>query len=131
MLGNAPSWVAEFEALEQYFDHKSARQIVALFQKHSGIDFKKTLGISLPRGLRLSLVTDASSLFSVFQTELKQSARGEYEITNYVTALAVVQRVEVVQATLWLPIGTIEAWREVEKMDLASQLQARRWKSGP
>jgi bifunctional UDP-N-acetylglucosamine pyrophosphorylase/glucosamine-1-phosphate N-acetyltransferase len=63
---------------------------------------------------------------TIFETELKQSTRGEYEITDYVTALAATQRVEVVQATLWLPIGTIEAWREVEKMDLAGQLQASR-----
>src|SRR5262249_47321011 len=38
----------------------------------------------------------------VFATELKESARGEYEITDYVTAVAARQRVELIEATFWL-----------------------------
>src|SRR5262249_26807121 len=45
---------------------------------------------------------------TVFDTELTLSARGEYEITDYVTALAARQAVHVVEAKFWLPIGTVE-----------------------
>src|SRR6516165_6236905 len=38
---------------------------------------------------------------SVFDIELKLSARGEYEITDYVTALARQQTVRVVEASFW------------------------------
>jgi NDP-sugar pyrophosphorylase family protein len=61
---------------------------------------------------------------AVFQIEIQPSARGEYEITDYVSALAATGRVEVVQAEFWLPMGTVEAWQEAENMDLAGQLQA-------
>lgn len=50
----------------------------------------------------------------VFQNELKLSPRGEYEITDYVTALAGKQRVELVEASFWLPIGTVEVWQEAQ-----------------
>lgn len=58
----------------------------------------------------------------VFSTELTVSARGEYEITDYVSALAARQPVQVIQARFWLPIGTIEAWQKAETMDLAAAL---------
>jgi NDP-sugar pyrophosphorylase family protein len=61
----------------------------------------------------------------VFETELKLSARGEYEITDYVTALAGRMPVRVVQARTWLPIGTVEAWREAEARDLDAVLTRR------
>ena len=48
----------------------------------------------------------------VFDIELKLSARGEYEITDYVTGLAERGTVHVVEATFWLPIGTVEVWQE-------------------
>jgi NDP-sugar pyrophosphorylase family protein len=57
---------------------------------------------------------------SVFDTELQVSARGEYEITDYVTALAARQPVHVVRANFWLPIGTVEVWQEAQKRDLES-----------
>jgi NDP-sugar pyrophosphorylase family protein len=60
---------------------------------------------------------------TVFQTDIRPSARGEYEITDYVSALAARQRVEVIQARFWLPMGTIEAWRDAEGLDLAAELQ--------
>jgi bifunctional UDP-N-acetylglucosamine pyrophosphorylase/glucosamine-1-phosphate N-acetyltransferase len=55
----------------------------------------------------------------VFSTELAVSERGEYEITDYVTALAARQPVQVVQAKFWLPIGTVEAWQEAQNRDLS------------
>jgi len=56
----------------------------------------------------------------VFGTELSLSTRGEYEITDYVTALAQLRRVELVQARFWLPIGTIEVWQAAQTMDLGA-----------
>jgi dTDP-glucose pyrophosphorylase len=61
---------------------------------------------------------------SVFETDLKLSARGEYEITDYVTALAARQPVSVIEAKFWLPIGTIEVWQQAQSMDLAAVLTA-------
>jgi bifunctional UDP-N-acetylglucosamine pyrophosphorylase/glucosamine-1-phosphate N-acetyltransferase len=58
----------------------------------------------------------------VFQTELKMSARGEFEITDYVTALACQETVQAVRTNFWLPIGTVEAWQSAEKRDLATVL---------
>jgi NDP-sugar pyrophosphorylase family protein len=55
----------------------------------------------------------------VFDTQLKVSARGEYEITDYVTALAQQRPVRVVPAKFWLPIGTIEVWQAAQTMDLS------------
>jgi bifunctional UDP-N-acetylglucosamine pyrophosphorylase/glucosamine-1-phosphate N-acetyltransferase len=62
----------------------------------------------------------------VFQTELTLSARGEYEITDYVTALARQGTVQVVQANFWLPIGTVEAWQSAQGMELEQVMAGRR-----
>src|SRR5262245_22896227 len=62
---------------------------------------------------------------AVFDNELQLSARGEYEITDYVTALALRRPVHVVEASCWLPIGTIEAWQQAQEMDLAAVLTRR------
>jgi NDP-sugar pyrophosphorylase family protein len=56
---------------------------------------------------------------SVFDTPLQLSPRGEYEITDYLTAVAARQTVQVIPARFWLPIGTVEAWRAAETMDLS------------
>jgi bifunctional UDP-N-acetylglucosamine pyrophosphorylase/glucosamine-1-phosphate N-acetyltransferase len=61
----------------------------------------------------------------VFSTELKLSARGEYEITDHVTALAQNERVEVVETKFWLPIGTVEVWQDAQKRDLSPLLGLR------
>lgn len=61
---------------------------------------------------------------SVFTSELQVSSRGEYEITDYVTALAQEQAVSVVEAAFWLPIGTIEVWQAAQSMDLEKYLTA-------
>ncbi len=55
----------------------------------------------------------------VFEIELKLSARGEYEITDYVSALAARGPFHVVEAKFWLPIGTTEVWQKAQTMDLS------------
>jgi NDP-sugar pyrophosphorylase family protein len=59
----------------------------------------------------------------VFETTLSLSSRGEYEITDYVSALAKRQPVQVVEAKFWLPIGTIEVWRQAQDMALEEKLR--------
>jgi bifunctional UDP-N-acetylglucosamine pyrophosphorylase/glucosamine-1-phosphate N-acetyltransferase len=58
----------------------------------------------------------------VFDTELKISPRGEYEITDYLSTLAQQRRVDVVRSTFWFPIGTLDAWNHAQTMDLAAVL---------
>jgi len=58
----------------------------------------------------------------VFDIDLQLSARGEYEITDYVSALAARQPVHVVEAKYWLPVGNVEAWQKAENEDLQSVL---------
>src|SRR5262249_38332376 len=48
---------------------------------------------------------------NVLDVEIKLSARGEYEITDYVTTLATRQTVRIVETRFWLPIGTAEVWQ--------------------
>jgi bifunctional UDP-N-acetylglucosamine pyrophosphorylase/glucosamine-1-phosphate N-acetyltransferase len=62
----------------------------------------------------------------VFDIELKLSARGEYEVTDYLSGLAARQTVHVVPARFWLPIGTVEVWQAAQDMDLDSVLNAAR-----
>jgi bifunctional UDP-N-acetylglucosamine pyrophosphorylase/glucosamine-1-phosphate N-acetyltransferase len=62
----------------------------------------------------------------VFDIPLTLSARGEYEITDYVSALAQRRPVQVVEAGFWLPIGTVEVWQEAQHRDLDAVLTARR-----
>lgn len=62
----------------------------------------------------------------VFGTELTLSARGEFEITDYVSALAARQPVHAPPCRFWLPIGTVEVWQKAQGMDLDSVLTAKR-----
>lgn len=57
---------------------------------------------------------------SVFEQELALSTRGEYEITDYLSTLATQQRVEVIPADFWYPVGTVEAWESVQKSNLSA-----------
>ncbi len=57
--------------------------------------------------------------------ELPLSPRGEYEITDYVNGLARRQPVHVVRAEFWLPIGTEEAWRAAEALELDAMIGGR------
>ncbi len=52
--------------------------------------------------------------------ELPLSPRGEYEITDAVSAIAAIEPFHAVSASFWLPIGTIEAWQSAEKADLSA-----------
>ena len=55
---------------------------------------------------------------TVFDIPLTLSPRGEYEVTQYVTELAKQQSVQVVEASFWLPIGTVEVWQAAQTMTL-------------
>jgi bifunctional UDP-N-acetylglucosamine pyrophosphorylase/glucosamine-1-phosphate N-acetyltransferase len=61
----------------------------------------------------------------VFDTELTRSPRGEYEITQYVSAEAARGKFEVVKARFWLPIGDVAAWQAAQEMDLDAVLTGR------
>src|SRR5262245_5914521 len=50
--------------------------------------------------------------------ELPLSARGEYEITDAVSAIGATQPFFAVPASFWLPIGTVEAWEAAQGADL-------------
>jgi bifunctional UDP-N-acetylglucosamine pyrophosphorylase/glucosamine-1-phosphate N-acetyltransferase len=62
----------------------------------------------------------------VFDTDLTLSARDEYEITQYVANLAPFEKVHAVRARFWLPIGTVEAWRRAESLELDRYLSSSR-----
>ena len=62
----------------------------------------------------------------VFETELTLSKRGEYEITQYVSATAAKGTVGIVQSRFWLPIGDVAAWQAAQEMDLDAVLTGRR-----
>lgn len=51
--------------------------------------------------------------------ELPLSPRGEYEITDAVSAVAAKEPFHVVSAKFWLPIGTVEAWQNAQHADLS------------
>jgi bifunctional UDP-N-acetylglucosamine pyrophosphorylase/glucosamine-1-phosphate N-acetyltransferase len=59
---------------------------------------------------------------TVFDIELKLSARGEYEVTDYVSTLAKTQPVSVIRATFWMPIGTLDALHRAQETDLDAVL---------
>lgn len=56
----------------------------------------------------------------IFEFPLHLSARGEYEITDYVTALAGVAPVQVVPSGFWHPIGTPADLDKAQQLPLAS-----------
>jgi bifunctional UDP-N-acetylglucosamine pyrophosphorylase/glucosamine-1-phosphate N-acetyltransferase len=55
---------------------------------------------------------------NVFDIPLTLSPRGEYEVTQYVDELTKRQAVQVIEASFWLPIGTVEVWQAAQTMDL-------------
>jgi NDP-sugar pyrophosphorylase family protein len=59
-----------------------------------------------------------------FEKKLELSARGEYEITDFVTYLAGLRLMQAVEARVWLPIGTEEAWKQAQAMELDGLLTA-------
>ena len=94
---------------------------------HWGIAFLKADGtleklVEKPKLEGRRLANTGVYLFprEVFDIPLALSARGEYEITDYVTTLAERGTVSVVTAKFWLPIGTIEAWQKAQEVDLSA-----------
>jgi NDP-sugar pyrophosphorylase family protein len=61
---------------------------------------------------------------SVFDVELTLSKRNEYEVTEAVDRLAKAGPFHVVEATFWLPIGTIDAWNASQSADLTMARRA-------
>ena len=55
---------------------------------------------------------------SAMDVELPLSPRGEYEITDAVSAVAARQPFHAVPARVWLPIGDEAAWRAADLLDL-------------
>ncbi len=94
-----------------------------------GIAFLKADGtldklIEKPKLTGRQLANTGAYVFprSVFNIELKLSPRGEYEITDYVSALAANGPVQVVEAKFWMPIGDVAAWERAEGMALDAVL---------
>src|SRR5947209_1053252 len=92
---------------------------------HWGIAFLKPDGtleklVEKPKLEGRRLANTGVYLFprQVFDIPLALSARGEYEITDYVTNLAERETVSVVTAQFWLPIGNVEAWQKAQEVEL-------------
>ena len=66
----------------------------------------------------IALLTNLALFHRVGWVDVPLSPRGEYEITDAVSALAARRPFYAVEATVWLPIGTVEAWRAAEGVDL-------------
>jgi bifunctional UDP-N-acetylglucosamine pyrophosphorylase/glucosamine-1-phosphate N-acetyltransferase len=56
---------------------------------------------------------------TVFDLPLTLSKRNEYELTEWPDRLAKQGLFHIVEATFWLPIGTVEAWNEAQTADLS------------
>lgn len=93
-----------------------------------GIIFRKPDGtleriVEKPKGLPAPQPANIGAyLFpkEVFDLTLPLSPRGEYEITDAVSMLAAGGRFEVVEATYWLPIGTVEQWTAAQRADVGA-----------
>jgi NDP-sugar pyrophosphorylase family protein len=97
--------------------------------KHYGIAFVRADGtlerlVEKPDLQGRQLANTGAYLFprEVFEAEPGLSARGEYEITDYVTSLAARQPLLVVQASFWLPMGTVDVWQRAQTMNLQEHL---------
>jgi bifunctional UDP-N-acetylglucosamine pyrophosphorylase/glucosamine-1-phosphate N-acetyltransferase len=123
-------------------DLYAAADLAALAAKPAGllvhpVDQPRRFGIVFPRpdGTLERLVEkpdlDGRHLANVgaylfpreaFDVELPLSPRGEYEITDAVSALAARGPFYAVEAKTWLPIGDEAAWRAAEAIDLEAVL---------
>ena len=77
--------------------------------------------VEKPKGLPApQLANIGGYLFprSVFDLTLPKSPRGEYEITDAVSQLATKHPFQVIEASYWLPIGTVEAWEASQNADV-------------
>lgn len=55
---------------------------------------------------------------AIFDYQLKKSARGEYEITDYVSLSAHDHTIGVVESPFWLPIGNPTVLKEAQSVDI-------------
>lgn len=93
-----------------------------------GILFRKSDGtldrvVEKPKGLTPPQLANIGGYVfpcSVFDLTLPLSPRGEYEITDAVAQLAAKGAFHVVEASYWLPIGTLEAWQAAQNADIAA-----------
>jgi bifunctional UDP-N-acetylglucosamine pyrophosphorylase/glucosamine-1-phosphate N-acetyltransferase len=98
-----------------------------------GIAFVKADGsleklVEKPKGLAAPQLANAGAYVfpeDVFTTELKLSARGEYEVTDYVTAEAAKGEVRPVKCRFWLPIGDVAAWQAAQGVELEGVMTRR------
>jgi bifunctional UDP-N-acetylglucosamine pyrophosphorylase/glucosamine-1-phosphate N-acetyltransferase len=78
---------------------------------------EKPMGLAAPQ-----LANIGGYLFpkDVFGLTLPLSPRGEYEITDAVSQLAAAGGFTVVEASYWLPIGTVEQWQAAQTADVSA-----------
>ena len=60
----------------------------------------------------------------IFDHQLLLSARNEYEITDYVTYLANIAEVNIVQSAFWYPVGTVNDLKHAQLLDLQTYIMA-------
>ena len=96
------------------------------------VDQPEKFGIIFARGDRLERLVEKPQLpppqlanigayvfpRSVFDVDLPLSPRGEYEITDAVSAVAAQQPFFVERAGFWFPIGDVAAWQAAQQADL-------------
>ncbi|MFM7149976.1 MAG: nucleotidyltransferase family protein [Gemmataceae bacterium] len=98
-----------------------------------GIAYLKSDGsldrlVEKPQGLAGPQLANAGAYIfpeNVFETELHPSPRGEYEITDYVTAEAKRGKVIPVPGQFWYPVGNIAAWEAAQNLDLDEVMTRR------
>ncbi len=96
-----------------------------------GIAFLKPNGaleklVEKPKGLQPPQLANAGAYVfppDVFSTELQLSTRGEYEITDYVSAEARKGDVVPVRCNFWFPIGDVSAWQKSQTLELSRLMQ--------
>jgi bifunctional UDP-N-acetylglucosamine pyrophosphorylase/glucosamine-1-phosphate N-acetyltransferase len=93
-----------------------------------GIIFRNTDGtlkqiVEKPTGLTPPQLANIGGYVfpkAVFDLTLPLSPRGEYEITDAVAQLAARGGFHVVEASYWLPIGTVEQWQASQNADVSA-----------
>src|SRR6185369_16959958 len=87
-----------------------------------GVCFRRPDGmlarvVEKPKGLPAPQLANVGAYMFpkvVFDLTLPLSPRGEYEITDAVSQLAERGNFHVVEATYWLPIGTVAQWEAAQ-----------------
>ena len=84
--------------------------------------------VEKPKGLPAPQLANAGAYVfpeHVFETELTLSPRNEYEVTQYVSALAARGTVWPVRCDFWLPIGDVAAWQAAQEAELERVMAGR------